>query len=128
MGLIYTMETKPQINHHKTIDQIKWDLENRLKFHNLYHLQTERVANSILNMMLEKTQMYGGNDTTDEAFDESLDRSYYELMRKANRLNTIRKQIKEGNLQARKEYLDTIIDVVGYGLMSLVDLSEELQS
>lgn len=121
------METKPKINQHVTIEQMAADLANRFGSHNSYHLQTERVANSILNMMLEKTIMYGGNDTSKEDFIDSLDRSYFELMRKANRLNSIRKLIKEGDETAKAEYLDTLIDVVGYGLMSLVDLSEDLQ-
>lgn len=119
------MATK--IDNHVTIEQMAADLANRFGSHNSYHLQTERVANSILNMMLEKTIMYGGNNTQSEDFVDSLDRSYYELMRKANRLNSIRKLIKEGGEEAKAEYLDTVIDIIGYGLMSLVDLSEELQ-
>ena len=126
MELIYTMEIDPKIKLDTPIAQIKSDLEKRLGT-NSYHTRTESAANSVLNMMLKKTQMYGGNDTSKDEEFESLDRGYFELMRKANRLNSIRKQIKKGNESAKAVYLDTILDIVGYGLISLVDLSEELQ-
>jgi hypothetical protein len=119
------METKPKINFNT--DQLAGP-EVRMGLHS-YHDRTELIADSILTMMLEKTLMYGGNNSA-ATFQQKIFRAYYEgIGRKSDRLQGIMDRLikNEKDEDARKELLDTYIDVVGYGLLAINALAEELQ-
>ena len=121
------METKPKIDFDISRTQLIESLSNRIGSAPKYHIKTEVICNSILNMMLEKTIMYGG-DNNNIPFDEKLLRSYYEgVGRKAGRIPTLMKNAIEGSKSSKLELLDTYIDVVGYGLMALNAIAEEIQ-
>jgi hypothetical protein len=113
------METKPKINMGISIP----GLQESSKFHR----DTEIIARNILDMMREKTLMYGGNDNS-IPLEEKIHRAYYEgVGRKANRLPAIGKRVLEGVPAAKRELLDTYIDIVGYGLLALNAMVEDLQ-
>ena len=122
------METKPKIDFNKTPQQIVEDLYKRLDVKNPFHQQNEIVACSILNMMLEKTLMYGGNDNN-IPLNQKILRSYYEgIGRKSNRLPSIVEKCILGDKNALNELVDTVIDIAGYSIIALSSFAEEIQS
>lgn len=123
------METKPQINFFKTSSDILRDCNDRLINCTEFHYRSELVANSILNMMSEKTLMYGGDDNT-IPLNQKILRTYYEgVGRKANRLpRIVERSINPDDYAARKELIDTMIDIAGYAILALNAFAEEIQN
>lgn len=123
------METKPKIDFSKTKSEIQDNCRIRLNVGNRFHNRNEQVVCSLLNMMLEKTQMYGGDDNT-IPLDEKILRSYYSgISRKSNRLpEIIKNSTKENDKSAKIELVDTILDLAGYCIIALSAFAEEIQN
>jgi hypothetical protein len=124
------METKPKIDFSKDGLELISDLKNRLSANSEFHFRNELVANSLLNMMLEKTLMYGGNDNS-VPVNTRIVRAYYEgIGRKANRLPRIIERIIESggkDLEAKKEFIDTLLDLGGYSIIGLAAVAQDIQ-
>jgi hypothetical protein len=122
------METKPKIDMNIIDEDLIKLLKIRLTL-TTYHRRTEVIANNILEMMSEKTLLYGGDDNS-VPFKDKLLRAWYEgVGRKSNRVPAImdRLMTEPTDKVARLELLDTYIDTCGYSLMALNSLIEELQ-
>ncbi len=120
----------PKINFGLTKDEIIESLRERLDGASEYHMRSEQIGSSILEMMLAKTLMYGGTKKEDN-LTRMIVKSYYQgVGRKAERLPDILDKIMSGDadIDVRKELLDTIIDVAGYAILSLNSFGEELQN
>lgn len=122
------METKPKLDMKLTEGEIIHVLSDILAPDCPdYHRRTEIIARQILNMMYQKTLMYGGDEKT-LPLEEKLNIAFYEgIGRKAKRIPSISKRVLEGDAAAKRELVDTFIDIVGYGLMALNNTIEELQ-
>jgi len=123
------METKPKIDFGKSKNNLEDDLTDRLGAENAYHNRNELVVSSILDMMLEKTKMYGGDDN-EAPFNEKVKTAYYEgIGRKSKRLKKIIERVLEdqGDQAAKAELVDTLIDTAGYSIMFLAAIAEEVQ-
>lgn len=122
------METKPKLDFSKTKDEIIADLKARLGEDNNFHDGCEVIVCSLMNMMLEKTLMYGGDDNNIPLNDRILREYYGGIARKANRLPKIVKRSMDPNDKAaRKELIDTILDIAGYSIISLSSFAKEIQ-
>lgn len=92
--------------------------------------EVETLANQILNMMAEKTKSYGGmnNKDLDDPVQNFMCLHYEGVNRKAKRLPTLVSKLAESRMRdahAMHEYKDTLIDLVGYALLTLVELENK---
>lgn len=122
------MESKPIINFGAPIESVSSALAERLAHGCEYHLKNEVIASQILDMMLEKTNMYGGNQSLPNISEEAC-RVYYEgIARKTKRLPKIisRLMVSESDEEARAELIDTLVDICGYSILGLNDIGKHL--
>ena len=91
----------------------------------------ETIAADILEMMAEKTKLYGGmNAGVETDFVDKLLCLHYEgVNRKSRRLPTLVKRIVESpdDPVAKAQYLDTLVDIVGYCLLTIKEIGEECE-
>lgn len=119
------METKPKIDFRLDREALPQRLYDGLEKPHPYHLTNEIIARQLLDMMKEKTEMYGGNKDLGTLFEQAT-RAYYEgVGRKANRIPMLLKRIAidEGDEAALAELVDTYLDIAGYAIIALNDIS-----
>lgn len=124
----FSNEHSAKIDFDVSVEEIRKNLENRLRSSNPAQMQNEIVANSLLNIMHEKTGNYGGANPSID-FSEKLTLFYYEGMnRKTKRLNYMFSQWMKGQDISHLDLLDTILDIAGYGILGIGDFGKELQT
>ena len=122
------MESKPVIDFEASPDLLHTALTNRLLTTCTYHTTNEVIVSQVLDMMLEKTKMYGGNQPLPTLSEEAC-RVYYEgIARKVKRLPAIinRLRAEENDGEARSELIDTLVDICGYSILGLNDIGKHL--
>jgi len=98
---------------------------NDLKIGDLdYTERLEVLNNKMMELMRRQTGLYGGNKIVDD-MKEQVVKTYYEgLGRKFERMpSLLKKYMEHGEAHVLDTIIDTIADINGYALMSLVDMS-----
>ena len=98
---------------------------NDLKIYGSYIERIEIINSKILEMLKKKTLLYGGNKIV-PTMKEQVVKTYYEGMnRKFERMPTLLKEYMEtGSDEVLDCIIDTIADINGYSILSLVDISQ----
>ena len=126
MELIYIMGTD-FFNHKEKVDLVK-SCEKRLKHCPFYHYKNEEIAAAILSMMLEKTKLYGGDSMEGANRNFKISKSYFEgVSRKASRMDSLVELSLAGDDKAFEQLIDSFVDMAGYSIMALNNLSEEIK-
>lgn len=87
-----------------------------------YHMRNESIASQVLDVMFEKTKMYGGSRKLDTLHEQAT-KSYYEgVGRKSDRIQGILRRLRDGDEEARLQLIDTLIDICGYSILMLNDI------
>jgi hypothetical protein len=103
-------------------DSIEKRLSERVENCIPFHFRNEVIASSILDMMLEKTNMYGGGKCASD-YVEQATKSYYEgIGRKTDRVFGILKRLPDES--AKIELIDTLVDIAGYAIMAINSLEK----
>ena len=83
-----------------------------------------KINDKLMSMYKVKTNLYGGNNIVSD-LKEQVVKTYYEgVNRKFERMPTLMKEyMATGDEEVLNVIIDTIADINGYSLMSLVDIS-----